>query len=195
MSNNLIEDLITFISQEKDSSLFLTDEEAAFFQKTAPQPQIKPIPVTPAPLPTKLIPAVKPPPVLQKTFQSAPKTAAADIILLTYRQGPRQIAFLKHLTRALSICLGQALLEPAAPAEATDNWQVFFNARPCKLFIITKNDLQIMPRLQKHYRKEQKHFLNNTELFVLQDIASYLQNPLLKPELFQTLSTTFKELA
>ena len=178
MKTQLIQDLITFIKEEKQQSFLLTDEEMAFFKK-----QIKPPPVI----------EKKAPPVDKEILPAAPTSIQADIVLLFYRQGPRQIAFLKHLTKALSICMGTALLEPAAPAEASNNWPLFFQSRPCKLFIIARSDLQIMPLLLKHYRKDQKHFLNNTGLFILQDIAEYLKNPLLKPTLFNAIAAAMKE--
>ncbi len=209
---SLLTDSIELLkSLDTEAPIFLSDEETNLFQtvitappkvapKAAPKPPLAPqIAIEPPKKPStdfsqlKAIMSSALPEVVMASNQKATTHhlfSKLEIIVLTYRQGPKRLSFLKHLSKAIDITMAPCKLIAAGPIEAESNWDLFLKSYAFKLIVISKSDLQIMPgllRLYRHLPQTKQHFIGDIELALLPDIESYLQNPLLKPGLYKAL--------
>ena len=118
------------------------------------------------------------------------KKHAADISILSFRESPQQLLFLKNLTLALDTLYLPTKIISAIEIEKENQWNVFFLQDDLKLIIACDYSIWGLPNLIKHYKEisaNQEHFLQNIPLFMLPDISIYLKEPLLKKSLWTSL--------
>ena len=115
---------------------------------------------------------------------------AADVTILSFRESPQQLLFLKNLTQALDILYIPTKIISAIEIEKENQWSFFLSQEELKLIIASDYSIWGLPNLIKYYKEipvKHKHFLQDTPLFLLPDLSLYLKEPLLKKSLWASL--------
>ena len=118
------------------------------------------------------------------------KKHATDITILTFRETPQQLLFLKNLTVAIDIVSLPSKIISAKEIEKENGWNIFLSQEDLKLVIACDYSILGLPNLVKHYKEmpeTKQHFLQDIPLFMLPDISLYLKEPLLKKSLWASL--------
>lgn len=116
------------------------------------------------------------------------------VIILSFKENEKEIAFLKNVAQAISLRLAKARVISASKWEKENGWDKLLNAPDLKLLIATDYDLYLRPELMKVYREnsqEGKHALNNIPLLLLSDLSLYLKEPQLKSLLWRAICNEF----
>ncbi|MFI0434282.1 MAG: hypothetical protein ACH350_00965 [Parachlamydiaceae bacterium] len=116
------------------------------------------------------------------------------VLILSFDDGDPQLAFLKNIARAISLRLAPARVISAPRIEKTNGWEALINSSSLRLIIAGDYALYLHPKLIQFYREEPqqgKHFLHNTPLLLLSDLALYLKEPQLKPLLWRAICNEF----
>lgn len=117
------------------------------------------------------------------------KSPTAEICILSFNELPKEQAFLSNLETALSRCLGTAKIYSAPKIESDNGWEKFLSCDNLRLVIASNYNLHTLPGLMKYYREEAtgKHTLGKIQLYLLSDLALYMQQPALKASLWKAL--------
>ncbi|MBA3722835.1 MAG: hypothetical protein H0W88_10615 [Parachlamydiaceae bacterium] len=116
------------------------------------------------------------------------------IILLSFNDQDKHLAFLKNIASAISLSLAPARVIAGPAMEQEKKWDQILNTPALKLVIASDYGLYLMPELMKYYKeqtKTAKHFLHQTPLLLLSDLSLYLKEPQLKPLLWRAICTEF----
>lgn len=118
------------------------------------------------------------------------KKRAAEITILSFRESPQQLLFLRNLALALDIILLPTKIISAIDIEEENRWNLFFSKEDLKLIIACDYSILGLPNLVKHYKEipaHRQHFLSDIPLFMLPDLSLYLKDPMLKKSLWASL--------
>lgn len=117
-----------------------------------------------------------------------------EVILLSFNETPRQLAFLSNVARAIQLRLGPAAVMQASKIEQAKGWDALLESTTLKLVVAPDYGIYMLPELTKHYReshKQAQRFLGKVPLCLLSDVSLYLREPQLKPALWKALCTLF----
>lgn len=118
------------------------------------------------------------------------KKRAAEITILSFRESPQQLLFLKNLAQALDTVFLPTKIISAVDIEEEGRWNIFFSQTDLKLIIACDYSILSLPNLIKHYKEipaHRQHFLADIPLFMLPDLSLYLKDPMLKKSLWASL--------
>jgi hypothetical protein len=117
------------------------------------------------------------------------KAPAAEILILSFSDFPRENALLSNLEIAIKQTLASAKVISANKIELEKGWERLLKAENLRLVIANNNGLQALPELMKYYREDAagRHTLGNASLHLLPDLSLYMQQPMLKATLWKTL--------
>jgi hypothetical protein len=118
------------------------------------------------------------------------KKKAAEVTILSYKESPQGLLFLKNLALAIETCFLPAKVVSALEIEEENGWEILLSEEDLKLVIAGDYSIWELPRLMPFYKEipnKNEHFLQQTPLFMLPDISLYLKEPLLKKSLFAAL--------
>lgn len=116
------------------------------------------------------------------------------IIILSFHDGEKHLAFLKNIARAVSLRLAPARVISAPKIEQEKKWEAMLSSTGLRLVIASDYGLYMQPGLMKNYREvpqQAKHYLNNIPLLLLSDLSLYLKEPQLKPLLWRAICNEF----
>ena len=118
------------------------------------------------------------------------KKRAAEITILSFRESPQQLFFIKNLAQAIDIIYLPTKIISAIDIEQENQWNLFFSQADLKMIIACDYSILSFPNLAKHYKEipaHRQHFLSDIPLFMLPDISLYLKDPMLKKSLWASL--------
>ncbi len=113
-----------------------------------------------------------------------------QVMILTFNQDESQISFLKNIAKAITLCLAPARVISGLKIEAEKKWDKLVEAQGVKLIIACDYAFFLQPSLKPHFKedpKQGKHSLGSIPLLLLSDLNLYLQQPQLKPLLWQAI--------
>lgn len=116
------------------------------------------------------------------------------IIILSFHDGEKHLAFLKNIARAITLRLAPARVISAPKLEQEKQWEALLSSTGLRLVIASDYGLYMQPALMKNYREvpqQAKHYLNNIPLLLLSDLSLYLKEPQLKPLLWRAICNEF----
>lgn len=117
------------------------------------------------------------------------------IVILSFNEQDKHLAFLKNVSKAISLYLAPARVLSGPAWEQEKRWNELLKARDLRLVIASDYGLYLLPTLMKSYKEEPKtakHFLDQVPLLLLSDISLYLKEPQLKPLLWRAICTEFE---
>lgn len=126
------------------------------------------------------------------------KKKSAAVTILSYKESPQGLLFLKNLAIAIDNCFLPAKVVSASEIEKENNWEIFLSQEELILIIGSDYSIWELAHLIPHYREipaKNEHFLGDIPLFMLPDISLYLKEPLLKKSLFAALKKKISTLA
>ena len=126
------------------------------------------------------------------------KKCAAEITILSFRESPQQLLFLKSLAQAIDIMYMPTKVVSGIEIEQENQWGAFFSKADLKLIIACDYSILSFPNLVTHYKEipaHRQHFLSDIPLFMLPDISLYLKDPMLKKSLWVSLKNKILLLA
>jgi hypothetical protein len=118
------------------------------------------------------------------------KKQSAEVTILSYKESPQGLLFLKNLALAIENCFLPAKVVSAAEIEQENKWEMLLTQGDLKLIIGSDYSIWELAHLIPHYKEipaKNEHFLGDIPLFMLPDISLYLKEPLLKKSLFAAL--------
>lgn len=116
---------------------------------------------------------------------------AAQVLLLSCHETPKQAAILVNIEKALAIYGIHVQMIDGLKLEQSSRWEDIFCASELKLIIISDASFHRLSGLKKYYKEDAKngrHYLKDRSLVLLSDVSSYLKEPWLKSALWSTLS-------
>ena len=118
------------------------------------------------------------------------------VVILSFREQEKELAFLKNVAQAVTLRLAQARVISVSKWEKENEWEKLLNFPDLRLVIATDYDLYLNSALMKHYREapqQGKHYLNRTPLLLLSDLALYLKEHQLKSLLWRAICNEFAD--
>jgi hypothetical protein len=112
------------------------------------------------------------------------------VLILTFNQDEQHLLFLKNIAKAISLCLAPARVLSGLKIETEKKWDKLVHSPEVKLIIACDYGFFLQPGLKEYYREEPKlgkHYIGNISLLLLSDLDLYLQQPQLKPLLWQAI--------
>ncbi len=119
------------------------------------------------------------------------------VIILAFHEEEKQLAFLKNIAQAISLCLAPTRVLSAQKLEKENCWENVLNSPHLRLIIACDYGLYLQPNLMRFYREipqQSKHLLNQIPLLLLSDLSLYLKEPQLKPLLWRAICNEFASL-
>lgn len=119
---------------------------------------------------------------------------SASILILSFQEQEKHLAFLKNIAHAISLHLAPARILFASNLEKENLWETILKRSQLRLVIANDYELYLQPRLMNHYREhpqQGKHYLNDIPLLLLSDPSLYLKEPQLKPLLWRAICNEF----
>ncbi len=116
------------------------------------------------------------------------------VVILSFYDEEKQLAFLKNLARAISLRLAPTRVLSASKLEKEKGWETLLKSPALRLVIASDYGLYLQPSLMPFYREipqQGKHFLNQIPLLLLSDLAFYLKDPHLKSLLWRAICNEF----
>jgi hypothetical protein len=116
------------------------------------------------------------------------------VVILSFRDCEKELAFLKNVAQAISLRLAKARVISVFKWEKENDWEKLLNSPNLRLIIATDYDLYLKPELMKLYREvpqQGKHYLNRTPLLLLSDLSLYLKEHQLKSLLWRAICNEF----
>lgn len=126
---------------------------------------------------------------------SMPKSENPQVILLTFQENGRHLAFIQNLAKAVQLTLGPAKTIAAASIENEGKWDEFLKTKGLRLIIASYSGLQTLPGLMRYFKespKQGRHYLDRLPVCLLSDIEIYLKEPQLKLPLWQSIQALLK---
>jgi hypothetical protein len=120
--------------------------------------------------------------------------AIPPVIILSFQNDEKELAFLKNLAQALSLRLAPARVLSAPKFEKEKAWKNILKSPPLQLVIASDYGLYLQSGLMEFYRtdlQQGKHFLNDIPLLLLSDLSLYLKEPQLKSLLWRAVCNEF----
>lgn len=117
------------------------------------------------------------------------------VLILTFIQDEQHLIFLKNIAKAISLCHTPARVISGLKIEAEKKWDKLVESSGVKLIISCDYGFFLQPGLKQYYREEPqqgKHFIGNISLLLLSDLNLYLEQPQLKPLLWQAICKELK---
>lgn len=129
---------------------------------------------------------------IKKAWQT--EAVIPPIVLLSFNEQEKQLAFLKNVAQAITRHLAPACVLSGLKIEQEKKWDIFLNNPALRFVIASDYGIYLLPGLMHHYKEsnQAKHFLKNTPLLLLSDVSLYLKQPQLKPLLWRTICTEFR---
>jgi hypothetical protein len=120
----------------------------------------------------------------------AQQKPAPQILILSFDETAKHLAFLENITKALAIYGLNVQIANAVKLERENEWTTRLKSQELKLVIASSTGFYNLSELQKHYRegaKQGRHYLNDRPLLLLSDLGFYLKEPSLKASLWAAL--------
>lgn len=116
---------------------------------------------------------------------------SAEIIILTYHESGKSLAFIHHLANAIQQLLGNVEVISAYRLEKENGWEEFLKNKNLRLIITSYAGAQSLPGLMNFFRESPKqgHYFGKIRSCLLSDINTYLREPQLKPPLWQSIQS------
>lgn len=118
------------------------------------------------------------------------KKEITNIVILTFKESPKEIMFLKNLAFAIDSLYMRAKVISSTNLELSNKWDIFLSQKDLKLILACDYSIWKLKNLIKYYKESpssKNHFLKDTPLFLLPEISVYLNEPLLKKSLWFSL--------
>lgn len=115
-----------------------------------------------------------------------------EVIILSYNESGKGLAFIHNMGRALRVLVGHVEIVPAVNIEKNGQWEELMKNKSLRLIITGYAGAQSTPGLMKHFKestKQGRHFLGKIPICLLSDIDIYLREPHLKLPLWQSIQT------
>ncbi len=116
------------------------------------------------------------------------------IILLSFQEEEKPLAFLKNMARAISLRLAPVRIYSASKLEKNKEWEKILTASTLRLVIASDYGVYSQPGLMNYYREipeQSKHFLLQIPLLLVSDLSLYLKEPQLKSLLWRAICNEF----
>lgn len=116
------------------------------------------------------------------------------VIILSFQQNDKHLAFLKNVAKAISLHLAPARVLSADQIEKEKKWETILTSSHLKLVIASDYDIYLKPQLMHFYKEvpqQNRHFLHQTPLLLLSDLSLYLKDPQLKSLLWRAIRNEF----
>lgn len=116
------------------------------------------------------------------------------ILILSFDEGVKSLAFLKNIAQAITHRLLPARVVHAPKIENEKQWATVLNAQGLQLIIASDYGLYLQPQLMQFHQEhpqEGKHFLNHIPLLLLSDLEFYFKNGKMKAYLWRAICTEF----
>ncbi len=116
------------------------------------------------------------------------------ILILSFGEEEKSLAFLKKMAQGISERLAPARVLLLSQVKKEEDWQPIVASPSLRLIIACDYALYTHPELMRHYLElpeQRKHFLFNKPLLLLSDPHVYLREPKLKTLLWKTICHEF----
>ncbi len=124
-----------------------------------------------------------------------PQRIGAEIALIYFGDDPKEIEFLKNLTKAISDKIRSAEIIDAHKIENEKGWKSFLEGPELKWIVAPKRGLRKSTELAQYYKElpaTKERFLGLIPIFFIEPISEYFKNPGLKKTLWEELCKTLK---
>ncbi len=118
------------------------------------------------------------------------KGRVAKVTLLSFDPQSAEHRFLQHLGAAISLRIQEATVVLASLFEKENRWNELLSSDALAHLIAFPLPLHSCPNLCSHYKEvpqTKERFVQNRPLFLLKPYASYVEDPMQKRELWNTL--------
>lgn len=111
------------------------------------------------------------------------------VLILTFNENAKEKLFLSNLKHALDTEFGCTTMYSGHKAERQNSWNALLANQQLMLIIAHKGKMEALDGLMKYYREDPQPMLGKVRIYPLCDISLYIQEPTLKADLWQALST------
>lgn len=110
------------------------------------------------------------------------------VLILTFNENAKEKLFLSNLRYALDTEFGGIALYSADKIERQTGWKELLASQQLSLIIAHKGKMEALGGLMAHYTEDPQPMLGKVRIYPLCDISLYIQEPLLKADLWKALA-------
>jgi len=119
-----------------------------------------------------------------------------ELVILSFEENESTKRFLYNLAKAIKLEIAPAAIYSVKVIDKQHAWERLFKLPELRLILSTDYGIYASEKLKKFYSETEKgaqRYLGGIPLFLLTDIAFYLEQPSLKPALWQALKAMFNK--
>lgn len=114
-----------------------------------------------------------------------------EVIILTFNESEKYLAFLHNVAKAVRLHSTPANLSSAEKIEQAKEWDKLLASQKLRLIIASDYGIYALPGLMQYYKEDSSKarcYLGNIPLLLLPDLSVYFKEPTLKASLWKAIS-------